>query len=61
MAVKQELEGEVIVDLAVGWLHLSASCSGPSLPAVLCGSVMSWWKGVYGCREVDLRVGVQGV
>ena len=28
--------------------------SGTSLPAVLRGSVMSRWKGVYGCREVYL-------
>ena len=31
-----------------------ASCNGTSLPAVLCGSVMSRWKGLCGCKEVDL-------
>ena len=33
---------------------LSASYSGTSLPAVLCGSVMFRWEVVCGCKEVDL-------
>ena len=59
MVAEQELEREVIVDLVVGGLH-QRLCSGTSLPAVL-SVIMSRWKGVCGCREVDLRVGVQGV
>ena len=40
------------LDLLVGSFN-SASCSGNSLPSVLFGSVMSRWKGVCDCREVN--------
>ena len=57
LAAKEQLTREGGDRRPSSWLaspRTSASRSGTSLPAVLCGSVMFRWEVVCGCKEVDL-------